>query len=92
MIGGEQEWAEATATRLLLTFGSIDSVLSAHPDSLRRFIDDADLVDRIAIAKSVVMEGLGEQVRRPCSIGWSACSKGYGSNPSTSPFSTTRNA
>jgi len=64
LIGGEPEWAEATATRLLLTFGSIDSVLSAHPDSLRRFIDDADLVDRIAIAKSVVMEGLGEQVLR----------------------------
>lgn len=64
MIGGEYDNADSIAARLLLTFGSIDRVLSAHPESLSRFIDDADLVSRIAAAKTVVMEGLGEQVRR----------------------------
>lgn len=31
---------------------------------LARFVDDAALVERIAVAKSVVLEGIGEQIRR----------------------------
>ena len=47
-----------------MAFGSIDSVLSANPQSLSRVIADEDLIGRLAVAKSVVMEGLGEQVAR----------------------------
>ena len=52
------------AGRLLSAFGSIDRVLSASPASIGRFIDDAELANRLAVTKAVVMEGLVERVRR----------------------------
>ena len=64
MIGGQHDVAENMAGRLLSAFGSIDRVLSASPASIGRFIDDAELANRLAVTKAVVMEGLVERVRR----------------------------
>jgi DNA repair protein RadC len=64
LIGGEFCSADTIAMRLLSHFGSIGGVLSAKSEALAQFIDDPELVKRITVAKLVVMEGLGEQVRR----------------------------
>lgn len=64
LIGGDPDFAENMANRLLCAFGSIDGVLSARPECLGRITNDRELANRIAAARSVVMEGLGEQILR----------------------------
>jgi DNA repair protein RadC len=64
LIGTEIDAADTIAARLLSELGSIGGVLSANAAVLSRFVDDAAVVNRIAIAKSAVLEGIGEQVRR----------------------------
>jgi DNA repair protein RadC len=64
LIGGELNLAETIAARLLSAFGTIDAVLSARSAALGHIIDDPELVRRLAVARSVVLEGLGENVHR----------------------------
>lgn len=64
LIGGELSEAETTSGRLLSAFGSIGSVLSAKPSALARILNNPDLVTRLSVTKAVVMEGMGESVRR----------------------------
>lgn len=64
LIGGELDEAEKVATRLLIAFGSIGGVLSARQAALHHIVDDPELAKRLAVARSVVLEGMGEKVHR----------------------------
>lgn len=64
LIGGKCDLAESIATRLLSTFGSVGGVLTAQPAALARIVDCPELVERLAAARPVVVEGLGEEVHR----------------------------
>lgn len=64
LIGGDIAVAEAIAKRLLSAFGSISGVLSSTPAALSRILDNPELVKRLAATKSVVLEGMNENVQR----------------------------
>lgn len=49
---------------MISAFGSIGSVLAAPATALARYIADPWLVNRLAAAKALVMESIGEQLRR----------------------------
>lgn len=64
MIGGDPREAEQLAETLIAEFGSVGNVIAAPATSLAAFIDDPRLVFRLAAAKELVMEGLGDQLGR----------------------------
>ncbi len=64
MLGGDQETAEQLAATLIAEFGCVGSVVAAPSTALARFVDDPRTVFRLAAAKELVMEELGENLRR----------------------------
>lgn len=64
LIGGDTDEAEQLAATLIAAFGSVGSVIAAPSTTLSRFIDDPRLVFRLAAAKELVMDELGDKLRR----------------------------
>ncbi len=64
LLGGDPDAAEQLAATLIAEFGSVGNVIAAPSTLLAEFIDDPRLVFRLAAAKELVMEGLGEQLGR----------------------------
>lgn len=64
LLGGDPGAAEELATTLIAEFGSVGSVIAAPATALARFIDDPRLVFRLAAARELVMDELGDKLRR----------------------------
>jgi DNA repair protein RadC len=64
LIGGESRAAERQAAKLISAFGSVSSVLAAPSSALARLTDDPGLANRLAAAKALVIDSLGEQLSR----------------------------